>query len=118
MVGKNMFKTFKVGELIFGMANLRSRTTGLPMVIWVSEKGNSRHAARIKVSLKHGDKIVPSKTVTVTIEDNPRQIGKDQLDDSDFILVVDFIQRHKKTLMDYWNRKIDTDILIDSLKKN
>ena len=44
-------------EDLFIMANLRPKTTGLPMVIWVSERCNAKHGARIKVSISQGDKI-------------------------------------------------------------
>jgi hypothetical protein len=37
-------------ELLFEMANLVQRDTGLPFVIWVSPKGNVRRHVRVKVS--------------------------------------------------------------------
>ncbi len=38
----------------FAMANLFPASTGLPMVIWVSERGHTRHDVRIKVCQTHG----------------------------------------------------------------
>jgi len=35
---------------LFEMANLYPRTTGLPMTVWVSPRGNARHDVRIKVN--------------------------------------------------------------------
>lgn len=32
------------------MANLRPKTTGLPFVVFISQRGSARHAARVKVS--------------------------------------------------------------------
>ncbi len=33
---------------LFEMANLFPRTTGLPMTVWVSPRGNARHDVRVK----------------------------------------------------------------------
>ena len=52
---------------LFLMANLRPDETGLPMVIWVSERGNARHDARVKVSQAHGSRIDPNNTASVAI---------------------------------------------------
>jgi len=42
---------------LFTMTNLFPRRTGLPMTVWVSPRGRARHAARIKVNLRHGERI-------------------------------------------------------------
>ena len=34
-------------EDFFDMANLPPEVTGLPMVVWVSQRGRARHAARV-----------------------------------------------------------------------
>lgn len=33
---------------LFLMANLRPTDTGLPMVVWVGERGNAQHDAQIR----------------------------------------------------------------------
>jgi hypothetical protein len=38
------------GQATFGMANLRHKTAGLPFVVFISQKDEARHAARVKVS--------------------------------------------------------------------
>jgi hypothetical protein len=35
-------------EDLFEMANLFPRTTGLPMTVWVSPRGNARHDVRVR----------------------------------------------------------------------
>ena len=45
---------------LFEMANLFPRTTGLPMTVWVSPRGNARHDVRIKVNMTHGNQITVS----------------------------------------------------------
>ena len=55
---------------LYLMANLPPRLTGLPMVVWLSERGQARHDARIKVSRTHGIRIDPTNTVTVAVRPN------------------------------------------------
>jgi hypothetical protein len=40
---------------LFEMANLFARTTGLPMTVWVSPRGNARHDVRVKANMTHGN---------------------------------------------------------------
>ena len=47
---------------LFEMANLFPATTGLPMTVWVSPKGNARHAVRIKVNMAHGNQMSIANT--------------------------------------------------------
>jgi hypothetical protein len=42
----------------FLMANFRPATAGLPMVVWLSERGLARHDVRVEVSTVHGPMIV------------------------------------------------------------
>ncbi len=103
-------------ETLFEMANLRPRTTGLPMVIWVSERGRARHGARIKVARSHGDRIDPYETLTVTLEEpEPRVIGG-ALPATDYEAVRSFIAGNRETLVAYWNGEIDTAELIARLE--
>jgi len=59
----------------FLMANLRPKTTGLPMVVWVSERGNARHDVPVKVALQHGDRIDPSHTAVFGVRPSPSLIS-------------------------------------------
>lgn len=101
---------------VFGMANLRPNDTGLPMVIWISEKSGVRHGPRIKVSLKRGDKIDPSNTVSITITKTPVQKGIEKLPAKDFALVQKFIVLNIDLLLKYWHREVSTKELILKLK--
>jgi hypothetical protein len=47
---------------LFEMANLFPRTTGLPMTVWVSPRGNARHDVRVKVNITHGNQMTVSNT--------------------------------------------------------
>jgi hypothetical protein len=45
-------------DTLFEMANLFPADTGLPMVIWASERGRARHDVRIKVNQSHGTRML------------------------------------------------------------
>jgi hypothetical protein len=105
---------------VYAMANLSSSTTGVDgAVIWVSvgefEGKKSEHNARIKVVQGTSISAAKLKTaVIVTITDEPEvlhgtlrpKIKKD---------VIAFITINKKTLLAYWNGKIDTFTFIHNL---
>ena len=49
---------------LFEMANLFPRTTGLPMTVWVSPRGND---VRVKVNVTHGDQRHIANTAVVGV---------------------------------------------------
>lgn len=104
-------------EQFFEMANIRQKNTGLPMVIWVSEKGTSKHGPRVKVSRTHNSKVNIADTVSVSVSDNPQIAAGAGLDSSDFLLVRKYIILNKKVILDYWNGETDTYELLERLRK-
>ena len=38
------------GQATFGMANLRQKTTGLPFIVFISQRVGARHDVRVEVS--------------------------------------------------------------------
>ena len=56
---------------LFEMANLFPGTTGLPMTVWVSPRGNARHDVGVKVNMTHGNQMTVSNTATVGIRPSP-----------------------------------------------
>jgi hypothetical protein len=102
-------------EAPFEMANLRPQHTGLPMVIWVSEKGRARHGPRIKVSRQHGPKMDAMNTVTVTVDDDPRVVGG-ELPPKDLDAVKRYIALNKGPLLGFWNGELDTVELVARLR--
>jgi hypothetical protein len=46
-------------EDFFEMANLFPADTGLPMVVWASERGHARHDVRVEVNQSHGTRMLP-----------------------------------------------------------
>jgi hypothetical protein len=96
----------------FLMANLRPRTTGLPMVVWVSERGNARHDIRVEVALQHGDRIDPSHTAVFGVRPIPGYLPA-----SDQHAVSDWIKLNEAAIIEYWDGVIDTGELLGRLKR-
>lgn len=101
-----MGRATQLTQKLWEMANLRPKTTGLPMVIWVKPKTTEKHGPRLKVQLSHGSKVKEGEWVSVTIENEPKVIGKG-LKDSDFNLVSAFIITNKDGLLKLWKDQID-----------
>ena len=62
-------------EDLFEMANLFPSTTGLPMTVWVSPRGNARHDVQVKVNMTHGNQISAANTAVVAVRPVPRIIA-------------------------------------------
>jgi hypothetical protein len=60
---------------LFELANLFPRTTGLPMTVWVSPRGNARQDVRVKVNTTHGDQMNIANTAVVGLGPSPRVIA-------------------------------------------
>src|SRR5947209_3348393 len=101
---------------LFLMANLRPADTGLPMVVWVSERGNARHAARIKVSQAHGPRIDPGNTATVGLRPSPHLVDG-TLSAADRRAVAGWIALNEAALIEYWDSQISTVELVQRLRR-
>jgi hypothetical protein len=100
---------------LFEMANLYPTTTGLPMTIWVSPRGNARHDVRIKVNMAYGNQMSIANTAVVAVRPAPR-IVSGQLDPKDMQVVSDWAQLNETALVSYWDGVIDTATLIGRLR--
>jgi hypothetical protein len=58
---------------LFEMANLYPDTTGLPMTVWVSPRGNARHDVRVKVNMAHGNQMNIANTAVVGVRPTPHR---------------------------------------------
>lgn len=92
---------------LFEMANLFPRTTGLPMTVWVSPRGNARHDVRVKVNLTHGNQMNAANTAVVGVRPLPRVIAG-QLSPDDASAVFQWISLNAAALIAYWDGQIDT----------
>jgi hypothetical protein len=101
---------------LFEMANLFPRTTGLPMTVWVSPRGNARHDVRVKVNMTHGNQVTISNTAVVGVCPTPHIIT-DQLPSSDEQAVLEWVALNADALVEYWKGRIDTIQLGQALNR-
>ena len=114
-------------ESSFDMANLSPALTGLPMVVWVSERGGARHDVRVRVSTIHGRTISPGQfgrkrrcairpEAVVAVRPAPRLVHG-TLSPADFAAVGDWIRLNEAAIVDYWDYQLLTDELIRRLQR-
>ena len=94
-------------EDLFEMANLFPVTTGLPMTVWVSPRGNARHDVRIKVNMTHGNQMNVANTAVVGLRPAPHLIAG-QLSPDDERAVFQWVSMNAAALIAYWDGQIDT----------
>jgi hypothetical protein len=94
------------------MANVHPRRSGLPFVVYISEK-QGRHDARVKVAEgTRAPPFVASVSVRPEIE-----IVAGELSAGDFDLVRRWIELNRDVIIGYWDRTIeDTAEALDALK--
>ena len=108
-------RTIDADEL-FEMANFYPRTTGLPMTVWLSPRGNARHDVRVKVNTTHGNQINVDNTAAVAARPSPYVIAG-QLSPDDERAVSAWITLNEGTIVAYWYGAIDTAQLSQALKR-
>ena len=92
---------------LFEMANLFPRTTGLPMTVWVSPRGNARHDVRVKVNMPHGDQMNIANTAVVSVRPTPHVIAG-HLSRDDQRAVFEWVSLNFTALVAYWEGRVDT----------
>src|SRR5437870_2265184 len=102
-------------EDLFEMANLFPDTTGLPMTVWVSPRGNARHDVRVEVNMTHGNQTNIANTAVVGVRPTPRVIAG-QLSPADAQAVFEWVVLNTGVLVAYWDGQIDTARMIQGLR--
>jgi hypothetical protein len=100
---------------LFEMANLYPDTTGLPMTVWVSPRGNARHDVRVKVNMTPGNQMNIANTAVVGVRPTPRVIAG-QLSPADTPAVFQWVALNTDVLVAFWDGQIDTARMIQGLK--
>ena len=88
------------GQATYEMANLRPERTGLPFVVFISQRGGARHDVRVKVA--RVPRIRPAEMVTVALRPSVRVV-RGRLDPRDLALLRQWIDINEQVLIDYWN---------------
>ena len=97
------------------MANLYPDTTGLPMTVWVSPRGNAPHDVRVKVNMTPGNQMNIANTAVVGVPPTPRVIAG-QLSPADTPAVFQWVALNTDVLVAYWDGQIVTARMIQGLK--
>lgn len=88
------------------MVSYRKNVTGIDHTLFISPKGNARHAPRIKVAIDPPDSLDPrSETASI---DFTGKVVAGAVDPELLRQIKCFIQRNYKVLADYWFYQIDT----------
>ncbi len=102
------------GQATYDMANLRPERTGLPFVVFISQRGGARHDVRVKVA--HAPRVRPSEMITVALRPSVRVV-RGRLDPNDLALLRQWIDINAQVLIDYWNGVIGyTEEALNALK--
>jgi hypothetical protein len=96
------------------MANLYPDTTGLPMTVWVSPRGNAHHDVRVRVNMTHGNQMNIVDTAVVGVRPTPRVIAG-ELSPADTQSVFQWVALNKDVLVAFWGGEIDTARVIHAL---
>ena len=99
----------------YEMADLFPRTTGLPLTVCVSPRGQARHDARVKVCLTPG-KMDIGNVAVVGIRPRPWLVTG-WLGTAEFDLVARWIALNEAALMAFWDEAINSIELGAKLKK-
>jgi hypothetical protein len=101
------------GQATFEMANLRPQKTGLPFVVFVSQRDDAQHDVRVKVS--HGPKVFAHQMSTYGVRPFSFVAGQRLLTKEERLL-EDWIKKNEQTLIDYWNGDIEyTEEMLDKI---
>ena len=94
-------------ELLGEMGSYEKKDTGIDNTVFISPKGKTRHAARIKVAIDPPDSFNPgTKTASIAIHDG--SVTGEQVPRDLYEQLLAFIDLNRQTLLDYWNYKIST----------
>jgi hypothetical protein len=99
----------------YAMANLRPADTGLPMVVWVSERAGARHDVRVKVCRVHGNAIQIDNTASVSVRPQPNVVAGN-LSPADFHAVARWIEINADALVAYWDGVISTREMLQQIQ--
>ena len=98
------------------MSNIRPKTTGLPMVVWLQHGEGVRHEVRVKVSSTPGDRISHDNLAVVSVRPEPRLLHG-ELSNHDFEAVARWIKLNQDAIFRHWEGLTDSAELFSELKR-
>jgi hypothetical protein len=102
-------------EGLFEMANLSSKRTGLPFVVWISPRAGAPHDVRVKVS--QSPRVHPAELISVKIRPDVRVVGGGTMGPRDLSLLKKWVELNYDVILKYRNGEIEyTEDAIAALK--
>jgi hypothetical protein len=102
-------------ELLDEMTSFRKKETGVDNTVFISPKGFTRHAPRIKLAIDPPDSFDPrGETAAIMIDGGKVVAG--EVPPKLLKQVRRFIDLNRGVLLDYWDYKISTPQLYERLK--
>ena len=92
------------GQATYEMANLHPKRTGLPFVIFISQKDSYRHDVRVKVS--PGPKVLSGQVSTYALRPFRHEGGPSLTTDQERDLER-WIDKNRQVIIEYWDGDID-----------
>ena len=96
------------------MVSYRKNVTGVAHTVFISPKGNTRHAPRIKVAINPPHSVDPRGTTASIAFDGSVAAG--EIEPELLRQAQRFIDQNRQVLLDYWEYCIDTDELRQRLQ--
>ena len=104
------------GQTTYEMANLRPESTGLPFVMWISQRAGARYDARVKVARSAKLK-APSDLGSYALRPF-RHVEGPPLPSADEELLRRWIELNREALVDFWDGTIEyTEDVLSLLKR-
>lgn len=103
------------GQATFGMANLRSERTGLPFIVFISQRDGAQHDVRVKVS--PNPKVRGDQMGSYALRPY-RHVGGYRLTSDEEQALETWIDENISALVGYWDGNIEyTEDVLDLIKK-
>ena len=103
-------------ELLQEMVSYSKRITGVDNTVFISPKGLTRYAPRIKIAIEPPNTFNPT-SVTASIAIDSGQVVAGKIPNTELLKQVQqFVQLNRDVLLDYWHYRIDTEQLQERLK--
>lgn len=102
------------GQATYGRSNLRTKDTGLPFIVFISQRDDARHAARVKWSLT--PRVTFSEMGSYSVEPFEHKAGE-RLPHPEEMKLKLWVGLNKDVLLGYWDGDIEyTQDAIERLK--
>lgn len=92
-------------QTLYEMSNLPQADTGLPMMVFISPRGNAQHGPRIKVQRTTRNTWDMEDTFVVSVSERPEIIAGDQgsITSKELEQVYGWISLNSSVLVELWN---------------